>query len=278
MRDDQASLTATAVALARVAHAPALASRVLLPTGAAELAALWAAPGLGKPLRLMAKLLSGGLVDHLRLRTAAIDVAVEAAIAAGATQVVLLGAGLDARAHRLPGLGEVTVWEIDHPATQGQKRRRARRLTPRAAAVRYVPVDFSVDDLQERLDAAGLPAAEPSVWVWEGVTMYLPPAATRATLAAIDALSPPGSVLAMTYMQPQLLRGEAAQAAALRLFARLGEPLIGGMSAETAGALIAATGWSTEADTGVRDWTAAHGGHWLASAMFGSERLLVARK
>ena len=278
MRDDQASLTATAVALARVAHAPTSVSRALLPMGAAQLAALWAAPGVGRPLRLAARLMSGGLVDHLRLRTAAIDTAVEAAISAGVTQVVLLGAGLDARAHRLPGLGGVTVWEVDHPATQGEKRRRARRLKPSAAAVRYVSVDFAVDDLRERLEMAGLPADEPSVWVWEGVTMYLPAAATQATLAAIDALSAPGSVLAMTYMQPKLLRGQAAQAVALGLFARLGEPLIGAMSVASADALIAATGWSTEADTGVRDWTAAHGGHWLASAMFGSERLLVARK
>src|ERR1051325_4074894 len=60
--------------------------------------------------------------DLMALRTTAIDTAVRDAIAAGATQLVILGAGYDGRAWRMSELADVKVFEVDHPATQGDKR------------------------------------------------------------------------------------------------------------------------------------------------------------
>ncbi len=107
--------------------------------------------------------------------------------------------------------------------------------------------------------------------------MYLPSEATQATLAAISQLAPDGSTLAMTYMVPKLLRGAGARVIARSLFGLLGEPLIGAMSPNEARARVDDAGFQVMSDTGGRAWATAHGGHWLASALFAAERLLVSR-
>ncbi len=74
--------------------------------------------GLGSRALAAASL---GLVAHMRFRTWAIDRVIEQAVRAGARQLVILGAGADARAHRMPALGAVPVFEVDHPATQAYR-------------------------------------------------------------------------------------------------------------------------------------------------------------
>lgn len=100
-------------------------------------------------------------------------------------QVVVLGAGLDTRAARLakPGLA---FFEIDHPSTQADKRRRLAALTgyPAAAATK-VACDFEVDDFFARLTSAGFDPSRPAVILWEGVTPYLPEIAIRKTLRRV---------------------------------------------------------------------------------------------
>jgi hypothetical protein len=70
------------------------------------------------------------------------------------------------RAHRLPGLELVDVFEVDHPATQAYKRRLAGGLP---LLVRYVAVDFERDVLAQRLADGGHDGARPTLWIWEGV-------------------------------------------------------------------------------------------------------------
>ena len=86
-------------------------------------------------------------------RTVAIDAAVREH---GATQVVVLGAGLDARAWRMPELAGATVVEVDHPASQRDKQRRLGDLSPTARAVVPVPVDLSREPLAPGPRAGGL--------------------------------------------------------------------------------------------------------------------------
>ncbi len=85
-----------------------------------------------------------GLVDHLSLRTAVIDDAVRGAIARGATQLVVLGAGFDSRAHRMIELAQARVFEVDHPSTQGLKRRKAAPLPVFARELHYARATSSV--------------------------------------------------------------------------------------------------------------------------------------
>src|SRR6185436_12219070 len=104
------------------------------------------------------------------VRTRWIDDAIAAAQAAGLDQLVLLGAGFDARAHRLPGIERVRVFEVDHPATQAMKRR---VVDAERAHVTYVPVDLTRDALPDALARAGLLPHARTLLLWEGVTNYL---------------------------------------------------------------------------------------------------------
>jgi methyltransferase (TIGR00027 family) len=223
----------------------------LLPLGW-RLVARWGVRRLaGKPERL-AKMWerSRGSFDVIALRTRVLDEAWHAARGAGTRQLALLGAGLDGRAFRLDDLVDVTVFEVDHPATQALKRARARALVSRAAAHRYVPVDFERERLDDALAAAGQDATRPTFWIWEGVTPYLTAEAQRVTLAAVARRSAPGSEIAMEYIEPG---GHEEQE---RLPRFLGEPWIGLETRAEAAARLAEAGFLPSDDTGMAEWRA----------------------
>jgi methyltransferase (TIGR00027 family) len=115
-------------------------------------------------------------------------------------QLVILGAGLDGRAWRMPELAGVAVFEVDQPASQRDKRDRAARL-PGTPPV-FVPVDFGRDSLGDALAAAGHRAEAATTWVWEGVVPYLTEAEVAATVAAVAARSAPGSRLIVNFQLP----------------------------------------------------------------------------
>ena len=125
-----------------------------------------------------------GSVIMMMIRTRFIDDCLRRAIEAGATQVVILGAGFDTRAYRLTDLlKDTTIFEVDRPQTQEVKKRRvAEALGGAPPNVAYVPIDFQHDNLGEVLARHGHDPACRTCFIWEGVTMYLPAAAVRATL------------------------------------------------------------------------------------------------
>lgn len=260
MRDGRPSTTAALVAAARGLAGIDPAAAALLPPAAAAMLRL--PPGLLERGAARAfDLATGGLVRHLALRTAAIDAAIaEAVTAKEATgpapeQLVLLGVGLDSRPWRLAGLQATRVFEVDHPATAAWRRGRADALGPPKCRERVeVVVDFARDDLRERLRANGFDAAAASVFIWEGVTMYLPPEATAESLAAIAALSAPGSTLCMSYMVPVPALGAASRRALHATFGALGEPLIGLMPQAQAAAMLDGAGFDIARDGSNRRW------------------------
>jgi len=213
-----------------------------------------------------------GLADTMALRTAAIDAAVRDAIAGGTTQLVILGAGYDGRAWRMPELAGVTVYEVDHPATQGDKRAHLAELPATKAIVRFVPVDFERDSLDTALDRAGHDRSAPTCWIWEGVVMYLTREAMRATLAAIAGRSAPASTLIVNY-----------HTARSRLFARLifrliGEPQISTWTKEEMAADLASAGFVVREDSGMADWNVrfAQGKARVERALY--MRIVIGRK
>jgi methyltransferase (TIGR00027 family) len=137
----------------------------------------------------------------MALRTVLIDDAIRAA---GNPQLVVLGAGLDARAWRLAVLADVEVYEVDHPASQRDKRARLGARVPLAGRHVFVPVDLTRDDLAAALRAAGHDAGRPTTWVWEGVVPYLAPADVQATVAVLGGISAPGSRLIVNYVHGTL--------------------------------------------------------------------------
>ena len=139
------------------------------------------------------------MADMIALRTAAIDNAVREAISGGATQLVILGAGYDGRAWRLPELTGVRIFEVDHPVTQGDKRSHLAELPPALGSVTFVSIDFERESLDAVLDRAGHDRSSPTCWIWEGVVMYLTRQAMHATLTGIAGRSAPGSTLIVNY-------------------------------------------------------------------------------
>lgn len=209
--------------------------------------------GLAAALRVA----SFGLVAHLRIRTHAIDDVVRAAAERDVTQIVILGAGLDARGWRLEAARGSVVYEVDHPSTQAFKRRRLGDATAVARDVVFVGVDFERDDLDERLAQAGHDAARATTWIWEGVTPYLTPASIDATLAIVARRSADGSALAMTYATPNLADlPRVLQPVAEAAFMVIGEPLRGAMSTEAAAALLRTHGFEIERDDLIVDLAA----------------------
>jgi methyltransferase (TIGR00027 family) len=131
------------------------------------------------------------------------DLVVEQA-AAGVTQYVILGAGLDTFAQRRSEVASrLLVFEVDQPGPQAWKRQRLMALGFGVPDwLRFVPVDFETgESWWEQLAAAGFDPGRPSVIVSTGVTMYLTKGANAATLRQIAGLAP-GSTLTMTFLLP----------------------------------------------------------------------------
>lgn len=155
---------------------------------------------------------------------------VESAAAAGVSQYVILGAGLDSFAYRRHDLlTRVRVFEVDHPASQQWKRRRLGELgIDPPANLAYAPIDFERRALRDGLAAAGFDFAAGAVWSWIGVTMYLTIEAIRATLATI-AMCLPGTRLVLSYNLPRTaLNGLGLTLATTMraIVSELGEPMI----------------------------------------------------
>jgi O-methyltransferase involved in polyketide biosynthesis len=88
-------------------------------------------------------------------------------------QFVILGAGFDTRAYRLPKDTQVRVFEVDSPETQRVKRETLQKVGIDSSAVTFVAADFEKDDWLACLSAAGFDPGERTLFLWEGVTMYL---------------------------------------------------------------------------------------------------------
>jgi methyltransferase (TIGR00027 family) len=176
-------------------------------------------------------------------RTVAIDDAVRAA---ATPQLVILGAGLDGRAWRMPELRDVTVFEVDHPDSQREKRQRSQALATLCRNVRFVPVDYARDSLEEALVKAGHDAGRPTTWIWEGVVMYLDQDAIEATLSVLQRRSAPASRLVVAYHSP----GATMRLVGV-LLKQLGEPLKSAFTQEQMAALLARYGFAVLQDEDV---------------------------
>ena len=144
--------------------------------------------------------------EGVRLRTRFIDEAVREGLAAGLRQVVLLGAGFDARGLRMPEIAEhrASVYEVD---TSDQLQRKQGVLASAGvnmpARVAYVPVDFHADDFEDELtmalEAKGFRRDAGALFVWEGVIGYIDSAAIDRTLRFVVSAGGSRSRLVFTF-------------------------------------------------------------------------------
>lgn len=200
MSERQASLTALSVAASRAYHqlydgipkilddpiAPRLVDDELL-TRASAAARPWATQ-----LRLHVVVRSRYAEDRLAL-----------AVQRGVRQCVVLGAGYDTFAYRQPPWArELTIFEVDHPASQREKRARLERAGVELPEnLRFAPIDFERTALAEGLRAGGFDETRPAFFSWLGVMMYLEAEAVDAVFGYVASL-PPSSEIVFSFARP----------------------------------------------------------------------------
>lgn len=159
-----------------------------------------------------------GVMGFLTVRDRHIDEYLKACLAHGVQQVVILGAGYDARAYRFEEFKRgVKVFEVDHPATQAAKLKQVRKIFGEVPSyVTYVPIDFNTQTLEQRLPECGYDEHAKTLFIWQGVTQYLTLEAVESTLTFVVQHAAPGSAIIFDYMYTSLLdgtvqRGEVAK-------------------------------------------------------------------
>jgi methyltransferase (TIGR00027 family) len=188
-------------------------------------------------------------------RTKWIDDEVTGALEA-ATQLVLLGAGFDTRAFRLPRAAGATTFELDHPETSLAKQAAVKKATGSLPEqVRFISIDFNRQSVAEVLTRAGFDKKRPACFVWEGVTNYLTAEAVDSVLREIQQTAP-DSILLFTYIDRGVLDNPERFFGAAKLMARLqsyGEPWTFGFCPQELGAYLAARGLQLITDLSVAE-------------------------
>lgn len=184
----------------RLLHDPLAVS--VLPPFSRWLAGLARRPSVRAALIRASERAAPGVWGGIACRKRYIDDQFVQALDDGIGSVVILGAGLDTRAHRLGVPAGAAVFEVDLPVNVEHKRRRL----PVDDLVTLVPIDFDTEDLRTTLAAHGYHPGSRCLVVWEGVTQYLTEEGLRRTFDFLaDQVS--GSRLLFTYVRKDFLDG-----------------------------------------------------------------------
>ncbi|MEM8497684.1 MAG: class I SAM-dependent methyltransferase [Pseudomonadota bacterium] len=132
--------------------------------------------------------------DIVVSRTKYFDQIIESSIG-NVNQFIVLGAGYDARAYGELKTAGVTIFELDHANIQAHKQAALNNAGIQSDHVHFVPVNFSTESIFEKLDKAGFDRNSPTLFLWEGVTLYLSEADVRKTMQDVCNNAAKGSVL-----------------------------------------------------------------------------------
>ena len=186
------------------------------------------------------------LLAHLVARSRYAEDRLADAYRRGIRQYLVLGAGLDTFAWRNP-FPDLTVFEIDHPATQEWKRARMRAVGVEVPPnLVFASMDFQTQTLAEALSAAGFDASRAAFASWLGVTMYLDPDAVMRVLSTLGAL-PPSSEAVFDFNPDYDAAERPAASRTQRIGERtaaLGEPFRSRFEPDDLAARVAALGFS----------------------------------
>ncbi len=183
------------------------------------------------------------LRPSIEARTRFMDDQVTAALGRGVRQVVIFGAGLDDRALRFRTTG-VQFFELDHPGTQADKARRLQAAG--AGGPTLAACDFASDSAADVLAAGGHSPARPTLFLCEGLLVYLDRQACLRLLAGAASRAAPGSVLAAslaTYESP-VPAAEVVAIANARRRSSAAEPWRTILPRDEHLALLADAGWT----------------------------------
>jgi methyltransferase (TIGR00027 family) len=192
--------------------------------------------------------LSPGLYEYVMARTRFFDRFFFQALENNIPQIVLLGAGYDTRACRFQDhIQETRIFELDAPATQRVKRRcfeRANIAVPRQLS--FIPISFNRDDLGPALFEAGFDKNQKTLFIWEGVTMYLTAETIDSILDFISRNSAAGSTVVFDYAYRSVVEGTGDYYGArpvVKAVTLLGEPYRFGIGQGKIESFLAARGF-----------------------------------
>lgn len=169
-----------------------------------------------------------GAYEYVIARTKYIDAVLTRALAEGYDQVLLFGAGFDTRALRFrEEARRARIFELDSPPTQQAKiqqyRKRKLDVPPNLF---FIPIDFDKDSLPEKLDQSGFLRGQKSLFILEGLLMYLESTSVAATLRTIEEVAGAGSRVVFDYVKASVFRHADAgygEEALLKTLSRVGE-------------------------------------------------------
>jgi len=172
----------------------------------------------------------------------------------GVRQFVILGAGLDTFALRNPHAARISIFEVDHPATQAWKRQRLAEaeLEP-PPWLTFVPVDFERDDLQRKLGNVGFQRTSAAFFTWLGVVPYLTREAIDDTLGYIASI--PTSEVVFDYAEPPEAFPEdvkAYEAARMAQLKKMNEQWVSGFEPASVAAILRSHGFDDMEDISFR--------------------------
>jgi methyltransferase (TIGR00027 family) len=190
-------------------------------------------------------------VTTMFIRTKFIDSVLDEALQSQDGQAIILGAGFDSRGYRFADrLRNVRFLEVDYGPTQEYKKQRVKEiLGALPKRVRYVPMDFTKDDLLTQLRKAGYSERVESLFIWEGVTQYIPEASIKSTLDFVRHHSAPGSKIVFDYS----LSSDSRINNPHTRFAAWGEPWIFGFPGGSAGEYVRRNGSAVVSDISMGD-------------------------
>ncbi|MGW4398431.1 SAM-dependent methyltransferase [Amycolatopsis nivea] len=197
-----------------------------------------------------------GLWASMLCRKRYVDDALRAALDDGEIEaVVILGAGFDTRACRLPALSAIPVYEVDLPANIDRKRAALTKALGRVPAnLTLVPVDFETQNLADALAQHGYTTRR-TFFIWEAVTQYLTEDGVRRTFDFL-ATAPAGSHLAFTYVRKDFLDGTTRYGAeaAYTEFVEKRQLWRFGMAPDDVAAFLAEYGWHEREQAGPEEF------------------------
>ena len=146
----------------------------------------------------------------INARTKHIDNILKQAADDGVGQVVNLGAGYDSRAYRYrKSMPNVKFFEIELPEMVVEKKRRLKEVLGYVPDyVAFVPIDFNKQTIPGELKKAGYNSNAKTLFIWEGVTMYISADAVDSTLKFIATQSAPGSSVVYDYMPLAIIKDD----------------------------------------------------------------------
>ena len=210
MRKKQSSLTAAGIAIVRAVESERPADeRILYDPYACQFVPSWMYRAFGFFIRIgYAEWRGPGVNGFLVARDRYIDDVLQGFLNEGLQQLVILGAGYDSRPYRFDLAGRVKTFEVDHPATQGDKLAKLQAVFGKVPEqVSYVPIDFNTQTLEGRLMESGYDPNLKTLFIWQGVTMYLTTEAVNATLSFVVHYSRPDSAIVFDYVYRSILYG-----------------------------------------------------------------------